>query len=107
MPSQCCFTRDHGAQLDHVDDELEAVAEDEDADDDDQDGPHHQVALLTLAQAAQPLRPGPGNMEVLTNKTLQYPCCLCCSPVMCENFPIFLIVDWCKMDYQYQLLGYY
>ena len=57
-----CFTRDHGAQLHHVDDELEAVAEDEDADDDDQDGPHHQVALLTLAQAAQPLRPGPGNM---------------------------------------------
>ena len=56
------FTRDHGAQLHHVDDELEAVAEDEDTDDDDQDGPHHQVALLTLAQAAQPLRPGPGNM---------------------------------------------
>ena len=51
----------HGPQLQHVDDELEAVADDEDADDDDEDGAHHQVPLLPLAQAAQPLRPGPGN----------------------------------------------
>ena len=92
MPSQCCYTRDHGAQLHHVDDELEAVAEDEDAHDDDQDGPHHQVALLTLAQAAQPLRPGPGN-KVLKNKTLQYPCCLtvCVAALSCgERISRFL-----------------
>ena len=38
----------HGPQLQHVDDELEAVAEDKDADDDQQDSPHHYFSLLTF-----------------------------------------------------------
>ena len=37
-----------GPELKHVDDELEAVAEDEDADDDQQDSPHHYFSLLTF-----------------------------------------------------------
>ena len=43
-----------GPELKHVDDELEAVAEDEDADDDQQDSPHHYFSLLTFWQIVQP-----------------------------------------------------
>ena len=47
----------HGPELQHVDDELETVAQDEDADNDQQDRPHHYLSLLTFRQRVQPFVP--------------------------------------------------
>ena len=47
----------HRPELEHVDDELEAVAEDEHADDDQKDRPHHDLSLLTFGQSVQPFVP--------------------------------------------------
>ena len=55
--------RHHGPELQHVDDELEAVAEDKDADDDEENCPHHYLSLLTFRQRVQPFVP---SSEVIT-----------------------------------------
>ena len=50
-------TGDYSPELQHVDDELEAVADYEDTDDDEEDCPHHHLSLLPLAQIVEPLVP--------------------------------------------------
>ena len=55
--------RHHGPELQHVDDELEAVAEDKDADDDEENCPHHYLSLLTFRQRVQPFVP---SSEIIT-----------------------------------------
>ena len=61
--------RHHGPELQHVDDELETVAEDEGADDDEEDCPHHYLSLLTLRQRVQPFVP---SSEIITPSLLFY-----------------------------------
>ena len=47
----------HGPELQHVDDELETVAEDEHADYDQQDRADHDLSLLTFRQRVQSFVP--------------------------------------------------
>ena len=50
-------TGDYSPELQHVDDELEAVADYEDTDDDEEDSPHHNLSLLTFTEIVQPFVP--------------------------------------------------
>ena len=47
----------HGPQLQQIDDKLETVTKYEDTDDDEEDGPHHNLSLLTFTEIVQPFVP--------------------------------------------------
>ena len=50
-------TGHYSPQFQHIDDKLEAVADDKHTDDDEEDRPHHHLSLLPLAQIVQPFVP--------------------------------------------------